>query len=43
MRDVPAVLLGRRNEVLAWNPLGHALLAGHCDLGAPGRPEIART
>ena len=34
----PAVVLGRRSEVLAWNPLGHALLAGHCDFAAPGRP-----
>ena len=26
---VPAVVLGRRTDVLAWNALGHALLAGH--------------
>jgi len=26
--DVPAVVLGRRSDVLAWNDLGHALLAG---------------
>ena len=38
MTGVPAVVLGRRSEVLAWNPLGHALLAGHCDLDAPDRP-----
>jgi transcriptional regulator with XRE-family HTH domain len=38
MDAVPAVVLGRRNEVLAWNSLAHALLAGHCDLGAPSRP-----
>ncbi|MEV0533086.1 helix-turn-helix transcriptional regulator [Kitasatospora sp. NPDC050463] len=38
MADVPAVAVGRRNEVLAWNPLGHALLAGHVDLAAPDRP-----
>lgn len=38
MADVPAVAVGRRNEVLAWNPLGHALLAGHLDLAAPDRP-----
>jgi transcriptional regulator with XRE-family HTH domain len=39
MPDVPAVLLGRRNDVLAWNPLAHALLAGHLDPTAPRRPE----
>lgn len=39
MPNVPAVLLGRRNDILAWNPLGHALLAGHLDAGAPGRAE----
>ncbi|WP_395295096.1 helix-turn-helix domain-containing protein [Kitasatospora hibisci] len=38
MTDVPAVVVGRRNEVLAWNPLGHALLAGHLDPAAPDRP-----
>lgn len=36
--DVPAVVLGIRNEVLAWNALGHLLLAGHLDAGAPERP-----
>ncbi|MFC4586053.1 helix-turn-helix transcriptional regulator [Sphaerisporangium corydalis] len=35
---VPAVVLGRRNEVLAWNALGHVLLAGHHDRDAPDRP-----
>lgn len=29
MTDVPALVLDRRNDVLAWNQLGHALLAGH--------------
>ena len=38
MSDVPAVLLGRRTEVLAWNPLAHRLLAGHHDAEAPNRP-----
>ena len=38
MADVPAVVMGRRTEVLAWNRLGHALLAGHYDLTAPSRP-----
>lgn len=36
--DVPAVALGVRTEVLAWNPLGHQLLAGHLDPSAPDRP-----
>jgi transcriptional regulator with XRE-family HTH domain len=35
---VPAMVLGRRTDVLAWNPLGHALLAGHIDRTAPDRP-----
>ncbi|GAB3855811.1 helix-turn-helix domain-containing protein [Dactylosporangium cerinum] len=37
--DVPAVLLGRRSDVLAWNRTGHALFAGHLDPGAPDRPR----
>lgn len=36
--EVPAVALGRRFEVLAWNPAGHALVAGHLDSDSPGRP-----
>ena len=39
MQEVPAVLVGRCTEVLAWNRLGHALLAGHCDFRAPERPD----
>ncbi|WP_121434559.1 helix-turn-helix domain-containing protein [Actinomadura pelletieri] len=43
---VPALAVGRRADVLAWNPLAHALLAGHLDLRAPerpdGRPNLAR-
>ncbi|MGX6450262.1 MmyB family transcriptional regulator, partial [Patulibacter sp. S7RM1-6] len=46
MDGVPAVLLGRRNDVLGWNALGHALLAGHCARDAPGdpasRPNLTR-
>lgn len=38
MPTVPALLLGRRNDILAWNPLGHALLADHLPLDAPERP-----
>ncbi|MFD0162544.1 helix-turn-helix transcriptional regulator [Streptomyces decoyicus] len=52
--DVPAVVLGRFVDVLAWNRAGHALLAGHLPFDAPerggddgcagpsGRPNIAR-
>jgi len=38
MPTVPAILLGRRNDILAWNPLGHALLAGHLPFTAPDAP-----
>ncbi|MFC6883949.1 MULTISPECIES: helix-turn-helix domain-containing protein [Actinomadura] len=45
MPDVPAIVLGRRNDILAWNRLGHALLAGHEPYSAPekasGRPNLA--
>jgi transcriptional regulator with XRE-family HTH domain len=39
MGDVPAVLLGRFNDILAWNRAGHLLLAGHLDCDAPSRVE----
>ncbi|MFJ6701151.1 helix-turn-helix domain-containing protein [Streptomyces sp. NPDC091272] len=46
MPDVPAVVLNRRNDVLAWNPLGHALLAAHLDADSPDRsarrPNLTR-
>ncbi|AZQ32245.1 XRE family transcriptional regulator [Streptomyces cyaneochromogenes] len=46
LADVPAIVLGRRTDVLAWNRLGHALFAGHLDRGAPDlpaqRPNMAR-
>lgn len=38
MPQVPALILGRRSDVLAWNPLGHALLAAHQDHDAPSVP-----
>ncbi|WP_446038270.1 helix-turn-helix domain-containing protein [Streptomyces sp. SID1121] len=38
LADVPAIVIGRRSDVLAWNRLGHALFAGHLDPGAPDRP-----
>lgn len=37
MGDVPAVLLGRFNDILAWNRAGHLLLAGHLDRSGPSR------
>ncbi|MFJ8962778.1 helix-turn-helix domain-containing protein [Lentzea sp. NPDC102401] len=38
LAHVPAILLGRRGDVLAWNPLGHAFFAGHLDHLSPQRP-----
>ncbi|MFE6777969.1 helix-turn-helix transcriptional regulator [Streptomyces sp. NPDC057702] len=38
MDAVPALLLDARYDVLTWNPLGHALLAGHVPVAAPERP-----
>ncbi|MDH6279865.1 helix-turn-helix transcriptional regulator [Prescottella agglutinans] len=42
----PALVLGRRNDVLAWNRAGHALLASHLDYSAPrdpmNRPSMSR-
>ncbi|MET0492083.1 MAG: helix-turn-helix transcriptional regulator [Actinoplanes sp.] len=37
--DAPAVVLGRRSDVLAWNRTGHALLAGHLDPQIPDHPD----
>lgn len=46
LEDVPAVVIGTRTEVLAWNILGQQLLAGHLDPGAPyraaDRPNLTR-
>ncbi|WP_371667359.1 helix-turn-helix transcriptional regulator [Streptomyces sp. NBC_00289] len=39
MTDIPAIVTGRRSDVLAWNRLGHALFAGHLDPGAADRPD----
>jgi transcriptional regulator with XRE-family HTH domain len=43
---IPALVLGRRTDVLAWNTLGHALLAGHLDFHSPDdparRPNMSR-
>ncbi|MFF6992397.1 helix-turn-helix domain-containing protein [Streptomyces sp. NPDC010273] len=44
--DTPALVLGRRSDVLAWNRTGHALFAGHLDPRIPEqadqRPNMAR-
>lgn len=46
MRDVPAIILGRRSEVLAWNRLGHMLVAQHYPFDSPDvvdrRPNLIR-
>jgi transcriptional regulator with XRE-family HTH domain len=39
----PVLALDRRNDVLAWNTLGHALMAGHLDIDAPSRPATGPT
>ncbi|MEU4833626.1 helix-turn-helix transcriptional regulator [Streptosporangium sp. NPDC023615] len=43
---VPAVVLGRRGDVLAWNRTGHALVAEHVGFDAPQdlarRPSVPR-
>lgn len=39
MSGTPAVVLGRRSEVLAWNALGHRLVAGHLEYAAPETPS----
>ena len=44
--DVPALVIGRFLDVLAWNRMAHALVAGHLDRNAPDhsadRPNAAR-
>lgn len=45
MARVPAVVLGKRTEVLAWNRAGHRLVASHLDFDAPEtseRPNLTR-
>ncbi|MBW0273393.1 XRE family transcriptional regulator [Nocardia sp. MH4] len=38
--SMPALVLGRRGDVLAWNPTGHALFAAHLDAAAPADPAV---
>ncbi|MGC7152513.1 helix-turn-helix transcriptional regulator [Paenarthrobacter ureafaciens] len=39
LATTPAVVLGRRSEVLAWNRIGHRLVAGHLDFASPDSPS----
>ncbi len=39
LSEVPVLVLGRRSDVLAWNPAGHALFAGHLPREVPQRPD----
>ncbi|MEV0669077.1 helix-turn-helix transcriptional regulator [Mycobacterium sp. NPDC050441] len=38
LEHLPVLVIGRRTDVLAWNELGHALLAGHLDFTSVDRP-----
>jgi transcriptional regulator with XRE-family HTH domain len=38
MPTVAAIILGRHSDVLAWNPMGHALLLGHLDYACASGP-----
>lgn len=46
MDGIAAVAMDRRSDVLAWNELGHQLLAGHYDADSPysaeTRPNLTR-
>lgn len=46
MPAIAACVSGPRLDILAWNRLGHALIAGHLDFAAPddpaSRPNMAR-
>ena len=46
MAAIPVCISGPRLDILAWNRLGHALVAGHLDVAAPSdpstRPNMAR-
>ena len=46
MSTLPAIALGRRSEVLAWNALGHKLVGSHLDFESPqstlDRPNLTR-
>ncbi|MFR9788747.1 helix-turn-helix domain-containing protein [Streptomyces sp. MB22_4] len=44
--ETPALVLDRRNDILAWNTMGHLLLAAHLEFDAPDdparRPNLTR-
>ncbi|MWA04119.1 helix-turn-helix domain-containing protein [Actinomadura sp. LD22] len=40
--EVPAMAVGRRGDVLAWNRLAHALLAPHWDFDGAEKPNFVR-
>lgn len=40
LAGTPAIVLGRRSEVLAWNRLGHRLIAGHLAFDDPVTPSL---
>jgi transcriptional regulator with XRE-family HTH domain len=42
MGHLPALVLGRVGDVLAWTPSAHALLAGHLPFDPPERPNWTR-
>lgn len=46
IEGTPAIVVGRRSDVLAWNRPGHGLFAGHLDPDSPDdpgrRPNMAR-
>jgi transcriptional regulator with XRE-family HTH domain len=37
--DVPAFLIGYRNDVLGWTPMGHALIFAHLPFDGPDRAD----
>ncbi|PZE35738.1 helix-turn-helix transcriptional regulator [Curtobacterium sp. MCPF17_031] len=40
LASTPAVIIGKRSEVLGWNALGHRLVAGHLDFDSPERTNV---
>ncbi|MFD9430844.1 helix-turn-helix domain-containing protein [Streptomyces sp. NPDC060002] len=38
LEGTPALVMGLRSDVLAWNRQGHALFAGHVDRDSPAEP-----
>lgn len=46
IEGTPAIVVGRRSDVLAWNRQGHGLFAGHLDPDSPNdpgrRPNMAK-